>query len=127
MTDHEAFHKYFLQFKADPESGVLLELDEQMNIIKHEIIYDTDTLGIKRDALDLADKNFAQIYDFNGLKSYFLVGNSEWIEMNVETGRIEEFDTRRKGPIDLKQVAKELQQLQSGTIIMDEELTKYSS
>ncbi len=128
MNDYLACFKYFKEFKAAPESGVLVALSEDLAIIKHEIIYDELVLSDKMFALFNANENFVQVYNFEDLHTFQLVGESAKFEVDVLSGRIVSFSPRNKKPIDLAAIANEFKKLQSGVFIpWDEERSKYSS
>ncbi len=128
MTEFEACKKYFSEYKALAESGILLELDEKLNVIHCQLICDRSVLGKKMFALLNARKNYVQIYNFDGIQTFQFMGETTEIELDPETGRICDFEVRRKTPVDLKLVAKDLEKMQSGIpLLRDEDRYKYSS
>ncbi len=103
-------------------------LDENLSLIKLEIIYEELALSNKMFDLYNAKKNYVQIYNFADLNTFQYVGESQEYDIDVLTGRIIRFAPRRKKPIDLKTVAKEFEKMQSGVFLpWDEERCKYSS
>lgn len=128
MTDYQACFKYFAEFRAASECGILMVLDENLSLIKLEIIYEELALSNKMFDLYNAKKNYVQIYNFADLNTFQYVGESQEYDIDVLTGRIIRFAPRRKKPIDLKTVAKEFEKMQSGVFLpWDEERCKYSS
>ncbi len=126
MTDNEAFQKYCAELQVEPNCGILVALDDQLEIVSIKHFQDPDILY--NTALDLwnENKNFIRISRME-IDEIWYVGNTYTKSANYIGKETTEFYFRRKTGVDLEALKKELTQLASGIFPNDEEGSEYPS
>ncbi len=126
MTDNEAFQKYCAVLVVEPNCGILVALDDQLEIISVRHFQDPDILY--NEAMDLWNekKNFIRISRME-MNEIWYAGNTFDRTVNYSDKATLLFGPRRKTAVNLKALKKELTQLGSGIFPSDEESSKYSS
>ncbi len=122
MTDFEAVQKYFQEYKLEVGQGLLIELDENLEIIQAVAFADSELMWRKALRLDNADKNFVRIdrIDTN-VDDFWFIGNSFTKTVDCKSSRTVFFGNRREPKVKLQDVLNDLNQLASGIPSGDEE------
>ncbi len=126
MTDYEAVQKYWLELKVDPGQGLLVWLDDHLEIIKTEWFADSDILLDAALELSAEKKNFIRINRMR-IDTFWFAGNTFKKTIEYKDGSTSDFSLRRKTEVKVEDVIKDLKQLSSGIVLGDEERSKYSS
>ncbi len=126
MTDDEAVQKYWLELKVDRGQGLLVELDDNLEIIKTEWFTDSDILCDAALELSAEKKNFVRI-DRISIDEFWFVGNTFKKTVQCNDGSTSKFLLRKKTEVKIEDVIKDLHQLGSGIVPVDEVSSKYSS
>ncbi len=126
MTDNEAFQKYCAELQVKPNCGILVALDDQLEILSITHFQDPDVLYNEAMNLWNESRNFIRISRMQTDEIWY-AGNTYDTTVNYINKATRFFELRRKTGVNLEALKKELTQLGSGIFPNDEESSKYSS